>query len=65
VSDDANNPPGVSITNAVVLVAVTSMAVFLLTGTWVSERWRTDAVKAGKAEYYLDADNQRQWRWKP
>ncbi len=23
------------------------------------------AVKAGKAEYYLDADNNRQWRWKP
>jgi hypothetical protein len=24
-----------------------------------------EAVKAGKAEYYLDANNQRQWRWKP
>ena len=23
-----------------------------------------EAVKAGKAEYYLDADNNKQWRWK-
>ena len=23
------------------------------------------AVKAGKAEYYLDESNERQWRWKP
>ena len=22
------------------------------------------AVKMGKAEYYLDADNNKQWRWK-
>lgn len=24
-----------------------------------------EAVKAGKAEYYLDDKHQRQWRWKP
>lgn len=23
------------------------------------------AVRAGHAEYYLDKDNQRQWRWLP
>lgn len=28
-------------------------------------RSKDSAVKAGKAEYYLDADNVRQWRWKP
>jgi hypothetical protein len=27
--------------------------------------WKTDAVKAGKAEYYLDKDFNKQWRWKP
>ncbi len=29
-------------------------------------RWvyQDEAVKAGKAEYYLDENNQRQWRWK-
>lgn len=27
--------------------------------------WHADAVKAGKAEYYLDANHERQWRWLP
>lgn len=27
--------------------------------------WRSCAVKADKAEFYLDANNDRQWRWKP
>jgi len=27
--------------------------------------WHADAVKAGKAEYYLDEHHERQWRWKP
>ena len=26
--------------------------------------WKREAVKAGKAEYYLDETNERQWRWK-
>lgn len=26
--------------------------------------WKEDAVKAGHAEYYIDSNNQRQWRWK-
>jgi hypothetical protein len=29
---------------------------------WLNER--DNAVKAGKAEYYLDENNVRQWRWK-
>lgn len=24
---------------------------------------RSEAVEAGHAEYYLDEDNERQWRW--
>lgn len=24
----------------------------------------SEAVKAGHAEYYLDSENNRQWRWK-
>lgn len=27
--------------------------------------YKDDAVKHGKAEYYLDDHNARQWRWKP
>lgn len=26
--------------------------------------WKKDAVKRGYAEYYLDENNDRQWRWK-
>ena len=26
--------------------------------------WEKRCVKAGKAEYFLDADNNKQWRWK-
>ncbi len=28
-------------------------------------RFQKEAVEAGKAEYYIDAEYQRQWRWKP
>jgi len=31
---------------------------------FVHSDWKEDSVKAGKAEYYLDADNNKQWRWK-
>lgn len=24
-----------------------------------------EAVRLGKAEYFIDENNQRQWRWKP
>jgi hypothetical protein len=27
--------------------------------------WQKDAVAHGKAEYYLDKDHDKQWRWKP
>jgi hypothetical protein len=26
--------------------------------------WHDKAVKSGKAEYYLDENNNKQWRWK-
>ncbi len=28
------------------------------------ESLRSEAVKSGHAEYYLDANNERHWRWK-
>jgi len=31
---------------------------------WVSASWRQEATEKGHAEYYLDKDNERQWRWK-
>lgn len=27
--------------------------------------WRKEAVDAGKAEFYLDTEHRRQWRWAP
>ena len=31
----------------------------------VNGDFKNEAVKLGKAEYYLDKDFNRQWRWKP
>lgn len=30
-----------------------------------NEESQDEAVKAGKAEYFLNSDNEREWRWKP
>lgn len=27
------------------------------------EQWKQEAVSHGAAEFYLDQDNKRQWRW--
>lgn len=34
------------------------------TNAHTERSWQDRAVKDGKAEYYLDANNVRQWRWK-
>jgi len=50
--------------NFVVGTAVIWVCLICLSG--VSDReWRKDAVAAGHAEFYLDKDNNRQWRWLP
>ncbi len=36
----------------------------LIMGVLVSRGWHNEAVEKGKAEYYLDEDYSRQWRWK-
>ena len=34
-------------------------------GSWSERKTMRDAAVAkGKAEYYLDANNRRKWRWK-
>ena len=30
-----------------------------------SNKWKEESVKSGHAEYYLDKDNNKQWRWLP
>ena len=55
------------------LTACAVVALLLLVGvvTYVATRdtrnlaWRTEAIKQGHAEYYLDAEHERQWRWLP
>lgn len=47
------------------MVMVLAIASYL-TGALIADfGFKNSAVKAGKAEYYLDAKNERQWRWKP
>jgi len=48
----------------VLLFIIWSLAMMLIGGALQFESNRKAAVKAGKAEYYLDENNQRQWRWK-
>ena len=41
------------------------MLIYIATLNATPERaWQNLAVKAGKAEYYLDENNDKQWRWK-
>ena len=30
----------------------------------IEKEWHDEAIKQGHAEYYLDENNERQWRWK-
>ena len=46
-------------------ILVVMVAFIMLGWTWGTNRMHDEAVKAGKAEYYLDQDNFKQWRWKP
>jgi hypothetical protein len=47
-----------SFLGALFFVALTT---FVLTGI----AWQDAAVQAGKAEYYMDFEHHRIWRWKP
>lgn len=38
---------------------------FIIGHTTTTLQWQEDAVKAHKAEYYLDSNNIRQWHWLP
>lgn len=40
------------------------LAIIFFTNAKTESAWQREAVKAGKAEYYLDENYERQWRWK-
>ena len=49
-----------------VLVSFVMIVLTLSFWSGVKNReWHDRAVKAGHAEFYLDKDNNRQWRWLP
>lgn len=50
----------------IVIGLLLSFSVGTLVGAWIMFcDWIKDTVRRGHAEYYLDENNQRQWRWKP
>lgn len=56
--------------NELLFISVDVIMVFIcgfLLGRLVgnkTDEFHDEAVKKGKAEYYLDENNERQWRWK-
>lgn len=49
------------ITLAFVIGTILGFAIGILAGIGA---WERDAIKNGKGEYYLDENNNMQWRWK-
>ena len=48
-----------------VFVAAVLLFAIVATRAVVTEGWQNEAVKVGHAEFYLDKEHQRQWRWLP
>ena len=67
-----SDAPKQGIGGAIVGIVIIGLMVFMLgcaLGDTIGECRTTrtihdEAVKAGHAEYYLDKDNEKQWRWK-
>ena len=51
--------------NMLVWMAVTAFVCFVLGGAAGSYGMQDKAVEKGHAEYYLDDENNKQWRWLP
>ena len=48
-----------------VIGLILAMCLFIFVSVWNGPRIAVpDIVKQGHAEFYLDAENERQWRWK-
>lgn len=58
MTDHVDTVLGVAITVILLCVSVG------LTADYHEQKFRKEAVTAGHAEYYFDADFQKQWRWK-
>ncbi len=51
-------------TCGVIIMGILATALLFTVNSCDVTEAHTAAVKAGHAEYYLDANNERQWRWK-
>lgn len=49
---------------ATLIAIIVGVIGFLSGSTFAEKYWKQEAYKHGKAEYYLDQNNERQWRWK-
>ena len=52
------------IPSVIAMLIVAVLCTWFLTAGCVINHMEDRAVAAGVAEYYLDADHERQWRWK-
>lgn len=48
----------------IILAASCALLTGWLTHELCADKWQKEAVQAGHAEYFLDNEYQRQWRWK-
>lgn len=64
MSDEDTPPVGVVIVGMIMLAAVLCFLSFIWGRSIEREHWMRGSVADGHAEYYLDDNNNRQWRWK-
>ncbi len=55
---------GSELVAGMVLGAFIVFIVCVCVGFTRTEHWHNEAVKSGHAEYYLDENSNKQWRWK-
>jgi hypothetical protein len=64
MSDNSYDGSYFNLITAILIICILGV-VFMLGHSFACISMKNEAVKNGKAEYYLDSDNDKQWRWKP
>jgi len=47
----------------VFIMIIVCLGILSITHNITTYSWKNEAVKEGHAEYYLDKEHNRQWRW--
>lgn len=50
--------------SAIIGLIVGAAVSFLITNSVMNQSWQADAVAVGHAEYFMDPNGARKWRWK-